>query len=388
MDWLIFLFWLQFALIGYALAGYGLIWMALAAVFGRKTDVRQSETGLRTTMLIAARNEAAAIRAKLETVLAQDCGPHQIDVLVVSDGSQDATLKQARSLNDPRITAFQTETHGGKAAALNAGLARIGQADVVIFSDANSLLQPGALRALLAPFGDTTVGGVCGKPEPILKKGGWLARVERLFEAYDSALKSSETVLGGAVSAQGTLYAMRADLIPEQVPATMADDFYISVHAPLRGYRLVFAPGAVAREEVTHRIGDEFMRRVRSTERGWRALMQVRGLMNPRVHGLYAVQLASHKALRRLVAFLLPLFFLTSVAATGQGQIYAVLLMAQTAFYGFAVGAICLPQIRALPGAGLAAFFVMGHAAMGLGILRAAFGVTSARWSPVREATE
>ena len=386
---LIALYWLLLALIAYSLFGYGLIWMALAALFGQtRSATPRDAPALHATMLIAARNEAAAIRAKLQTVLMQTCGPHKVDILVVSDGSEDNTLSEALVLADPRVAAFQTEGHVGKAAALNAGLARIGAPDVVIFSDANSLLAMDALGYLLAPFSDPRVGGVCGRPEPIWRKGGWLARVERLFWAYDSGLKRAESALGGAVSAQGTLYAIRRELLPDEVPSAMADDFYISAQVPAQGKRLIFEPRAIAQEEVTVRVGDEFMRRVRSTERGWRALMQMARLMNPAQHGVYAVQLASHKGLRRLVAFLLPLLLLVNIAIAAQNWFFAITLSLQLAFYLFAVCAIFSPRVRAWPGGGLAAFFVLGHLAMGYGILRAAFGVRSARWSPVRGVPE
>lgn len=112
------------------------------------------------------------------------------------------------------------------------GLATI-RDDVVIFSDANSLLVPGAIQALLAHFSDPEVGGVCGQPMPMkTRRSGWLARAEQVFWTYDSALKRAENRLGGAASAQGTLYAMRRDVLPQSVPAAMADDFYISVQAP------------------------------------------------------------------------------------------------------------------------------------------------------------
>ncbi len=379
-------FWTLLAVTAFSLAGYGLLWAALAALFGRRDD-RRSPGPLNVTMLIAARNEERSIGRKLQTVLAQQIAPHRLDVLVVSDGSEDATLKRALETGDPRVRAFQTPAHGGKAAALNAGLARIRpETGIVIFSDANSMLAPGALRALLAPFTDPEVGGVCGRPEP--ERGprkGWLGRVERLFWAYDSALKRSESRLGGAVSAQGTLYAMRRDDLPDTIPEDVADDFFISVQAPDRGHRLVFAPEAVAREAVTDRTGDEFRRRVRSTERGWRGLIRMARLMNPFRHGLYAVQLFCHKALRRLVAFVLPALFAVNVAVADQGWFPAAFLTGQIAVYGLGLGALASRRLAALPGAGACAFFVMGHAAMALGILRASFGIRSTRWAPARE---
>lgn len=377
------LFWLLLFLVLWSLFGYGLVWMGLARLFGRR-EAPLPETPLRVTMLIAARNEAAVIRHKLETVLAQDTGPHRLDILVVSDGSEDDTLAQALSLGAPAVAAFQTATHGGKARALTAGLARI-TADVVVFSDANSLLVPGALRHLLRPFACAQVGGTCGQPRPQAARGGWIARVEALFWRYDSGLKAAESALGGAVSAQGTLYAMRRALVPAVIPDAMADDFYISVQAPAAGRRLVLAPQAVAIEAVTARTGDEFMRRVRSTERGWRALWAMRGLMNPFRHGLYALQLICHKLLRRLVAFLLPLLLAVNMLVAAEGWFPAATLALQVAVYLLATVAILLPGARRLPGAGQAAFFVLGHAAMAWGIIRAGLGVRSSRWVPVRE---
>jgi len=380
---MIWVFWISLILIAYSLFGYGLVWAALAAMFGRR-PFTHPEQAVSATVLIAARNEEAAIADKLRSVLALDTGPHQVRVLVVSDGSQDRTQSEAQSVGDARVTVFQTPEHGGKAKALNAGLERIDD-DIVIFSDANSMLADGALLALLGHFSDPAVGGVCGQPEPLpSSRSGWLYKVEKLFWRYDSSLKKAESVLGGAVSAQGTLYAVRRGLLPHFVPDAMADDFFISVQVPAAHKRLVYEPRAVAREELTPKTRDEFMRRVRSTERGWRGLMAMRRLLNPFDHGLYALQLLSHKALRRLVAFLLPVMLVSNLALAGNGVFYDVLMAGQLIVYGLALATMVLPATLRIPGAKICAFFVIGHFAMALGILRVMRGVQSQRWSPVR----
>ncbi|MEM1398422.1 MAG: glycosyltransferase [Pseudomonadota bacterium] len=378
------LFWVLAGLIVYSLAGYGLLWIGLARLFGRNPELEGQSPGLNATVLIAARNEEAAIIDKLTSILDQEQGPHKVDVLVVSDGSQDATLERAQSVASPRVRAFQTAEHGGKAAALTEGLAQI-DSDIVIFSDANSILSPGALKALLQPFADPTIGGTLGQPTPSKRRNGWIAKAERLYWHYDGALKQAESQLGGAVSAQGTLYAMRRALVPKVVLPAVTDDFYISVQAVDRGHRLAYVPEAIAVEDVTDRAGEEFMRRVRSTERGWRSMMVMGRLFNPVRHGLYAIQLTSHKALRRLVAFLLPALLLVNLAIIGQGPIFLTLALLQLCFYGLAVACLLWPSLRRVPGASLASFFTMGHAAMALGILRASFGVKSVRWVPVRQ---
>ncbi len=350
-------FWIIAGLIVFSLFGYGLLWIVLAHVTGRPPFRAGPARSLRVTVLIAARNEEAAIGAKLESILEQDVAPHHLDVMVVSDGSIDRTIEVARSVRSPRVRCFALPRHGGKASALNHGLVRI-EADVVVFSDANSILKPGSLTAILAPFADPEVGGTCGQPEPKPARDGWIGRAEQLFWQHDSLLKAAESRLGGAVSAQGTLYAIRRSLLPATVPADVADDFYISVQVPAQDRRLVFVPEAVAVEAVTSRTNDEFMRRVRSTERGWRGLLRMRRLLNPRRHGLYAVQLLCHKLLRRLTAFLLPALLLISLALVGHGTIYQAAAAGQMLFYGVAIMAIISSRARAIPGASAAAFFV------------------------------
>lgn len=375
------IYWLSLSLILFALFGYGLLWTALARLMPprqRPKAVRQ-----KATVLIAARNEAADIGDKIRSILSQDV-THALDILVVSDGSEDGTLEVAHRAagGDSRLRTLALDTHSGKAAALNAGLARIAPDRIVVFSDANSVLGKGALEQLLAPFADPAVGASVGQLD-IPARGGVLARAERLFWRYDNALKQAEDRVAGVISAQGTLYAVRRKLVPV-VPADMADDLVISLAVVHRGYRLAFAKGAVARETVTGRVGGEFGRRVRSTERGWRGLMQYRHLMNPARTGLYAVQLICHKLLRRLVAFLLPLLLIANLALAGQGLFYAATFLAQSAVYLTALAALTTPLGRKLPGASIAVFFVVGHAAIVLAILRYFAGVRSTKWAPVR----
>ena len=373
------LYWVCLGLILFSLFGYGLLWTALAKVWPQRPQV--PERPQQATMIIAARNEVADIGAKIASVLAQDLGPHEMRVLVVSDGSDDGTGDAAlrAGQGDPRLTVIEMPTHGGKAAALNAGLARVAADQIVLFSDANARLRPGALCALLAPFGDPQVGGAIGQLD-IPDQGGLMDRAERLFWRYDNAMKQAEDRIGGTVSAQGTLYAVRRPLVGH-VPPDMADDLFISLGVVARGRRLAFAPRAVAEETITGKTKGEFGRRVRSTERGWRGLMHYARLMNPVVTGAYAPQLFFHKFLRRIVAFLLPVLLVANLALLGEGWFYAVSLVAQLVVYGGAIAALLGARF---PGASAMVVFTVGHVAIAWAIVRWACGVRSTRWSPVR----
>ncbi|WP_144023207.1 glycosyltransferase, partial [Brevirhabdus pacifica] len=160
MSWL---YTISGGIVLFSLVGYGLLWIVLARLFGRSRP--HPGTPVRATMLIAARNEGADIADKLRSVLAQDLGGHALEILVVSDGSEDDTAAQVRALDVAGVRLLELPAHEGKAAALNAGLGAIDGDRVVIFSDANALLRPGALARLLAPFGDPSVGGSIGQLE-------------------------------------------------------------------------------------------------------------------------------------------------------------------------------------------------------------------------------
>lgn len=379
MTWI---FWLSAVALVYSIAGYGLLVVALARL-APKRPVRPPEAPMTFSFLIAAHNEAAHIEAKIRDTLAQDAGPHAIEVIVVSDGSTDGTVALARAVDDPRVQVFELPGHQGKAAAINLGLGHC-RGDVVVFSDANSLLEPGSLLAIARHFGDPEVGGVCGRITVQAKWSGPTGQAEGIYWRYDQAIKAAESRLGGTVSAQGSIYAMRRDLTQPLIMGC-ADDFLMSVNAVAAGRRLVFEPAAATSEPVSEKVGREMGRRMRSTERGWRALMVHRALMNPLRTGWYGWQLLSHKLIRRLNPLFLIVLLVSNLALIGQGWFYDLTALAQLLFYGMGLLAIAVPAVRRFRPAGLAAFFIFTHVAMLRGIIRYYRGHKSVTWRPVRE---
>jgi cellulose synthase/poly-beta-1,6-N-acetylglucosamine synthase-like glycosyltransferase len=376
------LFWVTASLIVYGIAGYGVIVIALARCRVARPAVPPQQP-LAVTLLIAAYNEAEHIGRKVDDALQLDVGPHRLEVVVVSDGSTDKTVSEIQRRAHPSVRLIDIPENKGKVSALNAALTEIG-GDIVVFSDANSTVHPEALLRLLDHFGDPAVGGVCGRLAVPIRRQGWLAKAERIYWRYDNAIKEAESRLSSTVSAQGSLYAVRRDLI-NPLPLAMADDLMTSLRVVASGRRLVFEPRAITEETVSDHMSGEFRRRVRSTERGWRGLMTMRQLLNPMQYGIYALQLFSHKVLRRLNAYLVPLLFPINFLIAGQGQLYAIMALAQAAFYASAAAAYFWPAARRVPGTSLALFFVITHLAMAVGIWRVAIGRRSDRWIPVRE---
>ena len=337
------------------------------------------------SLVIAARNEAAVIGRKLENVLALDYPRDRLEVVVASDGSDDGTAAAARAHGDGRVRVLDLP-RVGKAAALNAAVAA-STGEILVFSDANSLYLPGALRALVEPFADPHVGGVAGDQR--YSSDGSEAAVaegERRYWDLDRALKRAESAGGNVISATGAIYAVRRTLF-DGVPAGVTDDFATSTAVIARGRRLVFAPDAVAVEPVGRTRAVEYERKVRVMTRGLNGVVLRRRLLDPRRHGFYALQLLSHKVLRRMMALPLVGLALSAAALGRRDRRFRAATAAQAAVYGLGAAGLLAGgrplarrRIVALP-----AYFCL----VNLASLHAAWNVVRRRgidrWEPRRE---
>jgi len=287
-------------------------------------------------MIIAAHNEVASIGAKLDNILSLDYPRDKLEVLIASDGSNDGTNDIVRKYADHNVTLLALPRQG-KAPALNAAVAA-SHSEVLVFSDANSMYHAGSLRALVRPFADSEVGGVAGNQVYLSKQANALSGDgEQTYWDFDRKLKQSQSKSGNAISATGAIYAIRRSLF-RGVPVGVTDDFAVSTDVIAQGYRLVFAPDAIAYEPVAGTGGIEFGRKVRVITRGLRGVLVVRReLLNPFRFGFYAFQLFFHKVMRRLVAFPLILLLLVSPLLWGTGLVYQLATATQLVFYGGAL---------------------------------------------------
>lgn len=332
------LFWLALALIIYTYVLFPVLiflrgWLAVRPY--RKEDIAPT-----ISMIIAAYNESDSIRAKLENLLGQDYPPAGLEIIVASDGSQDGTNEIVREFGEQGVKLLALPRQG-KAAALNAAVS-LATGEVLVFSDANSMFAKDALHWLVRPFADPAVGGVAGNQCYLAHIGDTPAgEGEKSYWSFDRRLKQSQSQAGNVISATGAIYAIRRSLFTA-VQEGVTDDFVTSTSVIAQGFRLVFVPEAMAFEPVAAERGREFGRKVRVITRGLWAVAQMRQLLNPFQHGFYALQLFSHKVLRRLVVFPLILLFFSSFFLVFQGLFYQLAFLGQAAFYGLAVVGLLL----------------------------------------------
>lgn len=338
----ILIFWMAVFILLYIYLLFPMILFMRARLFPRPYDSAPITPSV--TLVIAAHNEAQSIEAKMKNALALDYPRGLLEVIIASDGSDDGTNEivsryagdQIRLMALPRL---------GKADALNEAIATA-KGEILVFSDANSMYATDAIRQLVQPFADQAVGGVAGN-QCYLKSGqpGLSRSSEQSYWNLDRRLKQFESQAGNTISATGAIYAIRRSLF-QQVPVGVTDDFTTSTAIIAQGHRLVFAPDAIAYEPVSATEKHEYGRKVRITTRGLRAVLLRRALLNPINYGFYALQLFSHKLLRRLAIFPLLTMLFVAPFVWSHGIFYQLAVLAQVGLYGLALGGHLLKGTR------------------------------------------
>jgi cellulose synthase/poly-beta-1,6-N-acetylglucosamine synthase-like glycosyltransferase len=376
-------FWLAVASLTYVYAGYP----ALVAAVGwlRRRDVNKKPITPSVTLIIAAYNEEEGIGQRLGNALTMDYPPDALEIIVASDGSTDGTEEIVQRYADHGVRLLKLPRRG-KIYALNTAATQA-RGEILLFSDANSICEPQALRKLVQNFADVEVGGVVGNTGYTLSSGSESSsRGERLYWNYDSCLKQLESLSGSVVSAHGGMYAIRRDLYRSVPDPAVTDDFAISTAVVEQGRRLVFESEARSYEVAVAKAGREFQRRIRLMTRGLRALLLRKRLLNPFRYGFYSVALFSHKVLRRFQAVGLLILFASSLALGPSGGLYSSAFVAQVAFYGAAGAGYLLrrTQLGHRTYLYVPFFYCMANAAALLAVAKLMLGERIALWEPQR----
>lgn len=334
------------------------------------------------SLIVAAYNEADSIGARIENLLSLDYPLGSLQIIVASDGSSDATAEIAGRFEADGVLLLDLPRQG-KIPAVNTAMQHA-TGDIVVMTDANSHFVPGVLRSLVAPFADATVGGVAGN-QVYANSQQANGDGEHVYWNLDRRLKQALSASGSVVSATGAVYAIRRSLV-QTIPPAVTDDFYTSTGVIDAGYRLVFAPEAVAIEPVAEKTSAEFARKVRVMTRGFRSLWERRRLLNPLCSGLYAVDLLTYKLLKRLIAVPLLIMLVSSGAMAMESRLFAVLFALQsgaylTAFLGWVLGSTTLGRKRIFQ---VAAYFGMVNVAALCALMNSVRGRRIDRWEPQR----
>jgi cellulose synthase/poly-beta-1,6-N-acetylglucosamine synthase-like glycosyltransferase len=336
------------------------------------------------TLLISAFNEARVIRSKVENALSLDYPAESLEIIIVSDASTDETDPIVESFASRGVKLLRMAKREGKTAGLNKAVPQA-QGEIVVFSDANILYNRNVIRRMVRNFADPEVGCVTGDARYRENLNSPAHAQENQYWQYEQTIRAMESQIGSTVGGDGAIFAIRRDLYMP-LPADAINDLVIPLQIVARGYRAVFDPTAVGVESSTGTFAAEFRRKRRIVNRSWRGVLSVPGILDPRVVGIFAWQVWSHKVLRWLVLPLLVLAATACVIAVPLGLVYRV------GAYGF---------IASLAVAGIGAFiplrfgklawpmhavwyFYLVNLAAVIGILLALTGRVEMLWTPER----
>jgi biofilm PGA synthesis N-glycosyltransferase PgaC len=322
-------YWSSLGLLAYTYMGYPAVIYALSRWRPRKAHRGTLEP--RVSLVLAAHNEAQHIARKLENLLELDYPADLLEIIVVSDGSNDATDAIVSQFANRGVLLERLDQPLGKPSALNRGVERA-SGEIVVFCDARQQVDTGAIRALVAPFADARVGAVSGELHLPRDKG------PGLYWAYEKLIRFAESQVDSVVGATGALYAIRRHLFRPLPADCLLDDVFTPMQISLQGYRVLFEPEAKVFDEEASQTG-EFARKARTLAGNYQLIQQLPILLDPRKNRLWP-QLVSHKLLRLACPFALggllaSNIVLVSTAAPGW-PFYCTTLLAQLAAYGSA----------------------------------------------------
>lgn len=324
-------FWLSTGLVVYAYAGYPL-WLWLRAQL-RPWPVRRSAIEPKISILMVVRNEESVLRDKLSNLLQLDYPAERCEIVVVSDGSTDATEAiLAEHAADPRLQLVVNKSAGGKALGLNDAVRRA-QGDILVFTDARQKLAPAAIRLLAENFADPEVGAVSGELMLGDPAKGETGRGMGLYWRTEKLVRELEAASGSVVGATGALYAIRRELAVEIPPHTILDDVFIPMNVARKGFRVVFDARARAWDRPDLGAEREFGRKVRTLTGNYQLLDLAPWLLSK--ENPLRFEFISHKLMRLVVPFLLVAMFVTGWFLPG--LFYRVLAWAQTGFYALSL---------------------------------------------------
>ncbi len=368
---------------------YPIVLMALDAVYQAFGNLRYIRSGderrkprathlaPQVSLVVAAYNEEACIAEKVRNSLALDYPSERFEVLIGSDGSTDRTNEIVAECSDPRVR-LSVADRAGKTAVLNRCIPHA-KGEIIILSDANTLIDPAAIKKLVRHFRNPDVGAVCGKLKlynPKVK-----GYEESAYWTYESLIKFYEGKRGAVMGANGGLYAIRRTLFRPLSPGTIVDDFVIPLRILENGYGVLYDPEAVAWEETTEDYAREFGRRARIAAGNFQSLRMVPRLLLPTA-GFRAFAFWSHKVLRWCAPAFMAVALGSNAFLLNDGPLYWVTFFAQLAFYGLAfIGR----RTRNVPGilrkaASIAYYFVTMNLAMAVGFWRFVRGSQRAAW--------
>lgn len=289
------------------------------------------------TLIVPCFNEAAYIEDKIHNSLALDYPVNKLKLIFISDGSSDETHEIIKKF--PSVVALHENKRSGKASAMNRAMEFV-NTPIVVFCDANTILNSEAIKELVKHYQDDKVGAVTGEKRIIsANKEGASSAGEGIYWKYESLLKQLDSDFYSVVGAAGELMSYRTSLYKVLPTDTLLDDLMQSMEIAIDGYKVIYEKKAWAAETASANVKEELKRKIRISAGAWQSMLRLGNAFNPFHNLKLFFSFISHKVLRWTLApfSLLVLLIVNVLLASNINTIYAVLLVFQLGFYALAM---------------------------------------------------
>ena len=338
------------------------------------------------TITVPVYNAVASVRDTLERLLAIDYPSEKLQLLVLSDASNDGTDDIVRELAPRGVQLLRAPTRRGKTAAENAAVS-VALGEIIVNVDATVIVPGTSLKPLIRAFKDPTVGVASGRDLSVASGGHYDPGAESGYTGYEMLVRDFETQAGSIVGASGCFYGVRRKIRSAPLPSGLSWDFASTLVAREQGYRSVSVPAAVCLVPQTPQLRLEMRRKARTMARGLSTLFRFRALMNPFRYGGFALMLISHKLLRWIPYLIAPAaIFALAVLAT-RSDIAALLFAIVAAGLLSGVAAIKYPSSITFKPLALAGFVAAAMCAGCLAWFDAIRGARMVTWDPTPRPT-
>lgn len=340
------LFWLCLTIVVYTYVGYGIVLYLLVLIKRLATKAKPladitDDCLPEVTLMVCAYNEEDIIAEKMDNTRRLDYPADRLHLVWVTDGSNDNTNSLLAAYPDVKV--IYSPERRGKAAAIKHGIKEI-DTEIVMMTDANTMLNPGAVREIARLMQDPRVGCVSGEKKVMARSDSdEAAQGEGLYWKYESTLKRLDSELYSAMGAAGELCVIRRQLMTDIPDDTLLDDFIISMEIVKKGYKIAYTSNAYAMEYGSADLHEESKRKRRIAAGGLQSCWRLRSLMNPLRHPVVAFQFVSHRVLRWTITpvclfALAPLN--TLLVLSGEGIVYTIIWILQILFYASAAAGV------------------------------------------------
>lgn len=386
------IFWISLFLVFYAFVGYGIVITLLAKLKGKNknTPAFNAQEAPAVSLIIPCFNEGPGLADKVKNTLELDYPKDKLEIIFICDGTSDGSEKIPMQFSEVK-TMFSTARKGKLAAMKRAVLESNGE--ILVFCDANTILNPAAIQLLTLPYKDAKVGAVTGEKYILADKAGEASSAgEGLYWKYESFLKNMDSQWNTLVGGAGELMSYRKSLFEFLPDDTILDDFMLTMKIAEKGYKVKYIPEARASEYASANVAEEMKRKIRIAAGGWQSIARLPKAINPLHDFSLFFQYVSHRVLRWTVTpFCLILIFLLNhwLVFTTDNIIYLAILVAQYAFYAWVLaGHLLQGKTIAIPGFFAPYYFyIMNYSAI-LGFGRYMKKSQAATWERAKRANE